>query len=114
MLKEQLAILLQIQDCELILKESNIMHGTNHDHDTEDLEAKIAELREKVEDKHLKHYDRMKEKGLGVAKEVNGRCKACHMVINVGDLGRMQKNQAQPICPSCNVYLYLESYDEEA
>ena len=107
-----LSTLLKIQDLEIVLKESSIVH-TNNDVETDDIQAQIDELKSQVPERQLKHYERVKKNGLGIAQEIQGRCKACHMSIPVGTITNIQSEKSEPICPNCNIYIFLESFGED-
>lgn len=111
-----LSTLLKIQDLEIVLKESSIVHSDSDletDSDTEDIQQQIDELKSQVPEKQLRHYERVKKNGLGIAQEIQGRCKACHMTIPVGTITSIQSEKSEPICPNCNIYIFLESFGED-
>ena len=106
--------LLKVQEHETILDETKLIHGEEHTDDMEELENELAELRNSVPEKMLIRYDRLREKGvLGVTKLIDGRCKACHMSIAVGDISRMKNNTMSPECPNCQVYLVLDNEEKK-
>ncbi|MCM8541782.1 MAG: C4-type zinc ribbon domain-containing protein [Lentisphaeraceae bacterium] len=126
-----LSTLLKIQDLELVLKESSIVHpdidletediqaeGEDTQADdiltqAEDIQAQIDELKKNVPERQFKQYDKVKKNGLGIAQEIQGRCKACHMAIPIGTITSIQAGKSEPLCPSCNVYIFLESFGED-
>ena len=110
--KEEMRQLLELQECELVLQECGIVHGDDHDQDLDELKNKIADLRKDVPVTILSHFDRLRQRGVGIAQEIEGRCKSCHMSIPPGDLARYKKSEIEVKCPNCNVYLYLECYGE--
>ena len=107
-----LSTLLKIQDLEIVLKESSIVH-TDNDVETDDIQSQIDELKSQVPERQLRHYERVKKNGLGIAQEIQGRCKACHMSIPVGTITNIQSEKAEPICPNCNIYIFLEFFGDE-
>ena len=107
-----LSTLLKIQELEIVLKESSIVHP-DKDMETDDIQNQIDELKSQVPERQLKHYDRVKKNGLGIAQEMQGRCKACHMAIPVGTITAIQSGKSEPTCPNCNIYIFLESFGEE-
>ena len=107
-----LSTLLKIQDLEIVLKESSIVH-TDNDVETDDIQSQIDKLKSQVPERQLRHYERVKKNGLGIAQEIQGRCKACHMSIPVGTITNIQSEKSEPICPNCNIYIFLESFGEE-
>ena len=111
-----LSTLLKIQDLEIVLKESSIVHNDSEsdvEGDTDDIQSQIDELKSQVPERQLKHYERVKKNGLGIAQEIQGRCKACHMSIPVGTITNIQSEKSEPICPNCNIYIFLESFGED-
>jgi len=110
MTSDTFELMMELQELELVLQESDIVHGEDHEHDTEDLNEKIEKIRSLIPDNYLYRYDRMRQSKVGIVHEVNGRCKACHMAIPVGDLSRMRNKKIDPVCPSCSVFLLLESF----
>ena len=111
-----LSTLLKIQDLEIVLKESSIVHSDNDletDNESEAIQSQIDELKNQIPERIVKHYEKVKKNGLGIAQEIQGRCKACHMAIPVGTITNFQSEKCEPICPSCNVYIFLESFGED-
>lgn len=107
-----LSTLLKIQELEIVLQESAIVHS-DKDLPTDSLQEEIGTLKETVPEDLLKHYEKFKKNGLGIAQEIQGRCKACHMTIPVGNLNRIQSCKDAPICPSCGVYLFAETWGDD-
>ena len=107
-----LSTLLKIQELEIVLQESAIVHS-DKEIETGDLQQQIDTLKGTVPENNLKHYEKFKKNGLGIAQEIQGRCKACHMTIPVGNLNRIQSCKDEPICPSCGVYIFAEIWDED-
>ena len=103
--------LLKIQELELVLKESQALHG--EEKEAQELSEKIDALKSDVPERTLKHFDRFRKNGVGITKEVDGRCRACNMVIPQGTLNRMNSGKEEPVCPTCQVYLYLSLYNWE-
>ncbi len=110
--KGPLTQLLKIQELELVLHESAIVHGAGAV-DDKNLKRKIADLRKKVPQAFLNHYDSVKRNGMGIAREIGGRCRACQVVMPNGDLNNIRSGRIQAICPSCNIYIYIESFGQE-
>jgi predicted nucleic acid-binding Zn-ribbon protein len=107
-----LSTLLKIQELELVLKESAIVHP-DKELDTKALQNEICKLKQQIPDKFVKNYERVKKNGIGIAQEIQGRCKACHMAIPTGTISRIANGNAEPICPSCRIYIFLEQFNEE-
>ena len=107
-----LSTLLKIQELELVLKESAIVHS-DKDLETEELQKQIDELKSKVPERDLKHFEKVKKNGLGITQEVRGRCKACHMSIPVGNLSRINNGSDEPKCPNCHVFIFTSEFGED-
>ena len=107
-----LSKLLKIQELEIILKESAIVHDIDTIN-TAQIQETIKTLREEVPDAMLQKFARTKKNGMGITQELKGRCKACHMSIPVGTLNRIQNANQESTCPNCNVYIFLESFTQE-
>ncbi len=111
-----LTTLLKIQDLEIVLKESTIVHSESEMEvglKTEQIKTEIENLKKEIPEKMLNRYLKVKKNGLGIAQEIQGRCKACHMVIPVGTINSILNKKAEPACPSCNVYVYLQNFNED-
>lgn len=106
-----LSTLLKIQELEIVLKESAIVH--DEEVNTESIQETLEELRAQVPETMLNTYNRNKKNGLGIAQEINGRCKACHMSVPQGTINRIQSGNQDATCPNCSVYIYLESFNED-
>ena len=107
-----LSTLLKIQELEMVLKESAIVHS-DKDMETGNLEEQIENLTKDVPEKTLLHYQKIKKNGLGIAQEIQGYCRACHMTIPVGNLNRIQSGKDEPTCPTCSVFLFAEIWGED-
>ncbi|MCM8533050.1 MAG: C4-type zinc ribbon domain-containing protein [Lentisphaeraceae bacterium] len=107
-----LSKLLKIQELELVLKESAIVHS-DKDIETDELQKQIDTLKSDVPERLMKHFDRVKKNGLGITQELDGRCKACHMSIPVGNLSRINNGSDEPKCPTCQVFIFTSSFTEE-
>lgn len=107
-----LSTLLKIQELELVLKESAIVHP-DKDLETEGLQKQIEDLKGDVPERYLKHFERVKKNGLGITQEVDGRCKACHMNIPVGNLSRINNGSDEPKCPNCHVFIFTSEFGED-
>lgn len=107
-----LSTLLKIQDLELVLKESSIVHP-DKELETDDIQAQIDELKKQIPERQFNQYQRVKKNGLGIAQEIQGRCKACHMAIPIGTITSIQAGKSEPFCPTCNIYVFLESFGED-
>lgn len=103
--------LLKIQELQLVLEESKMLHG--EDKEAEGLAEKIDDLSTEVPKKLMAHFTKFRKRGVGITSEVDGRCRACNMVIPQGTLNNMTALKIEPVCPNCNVYLYLSNFTEE-
>jgi len=107
-------LLQKLQDLEIVLRESQIVHGNTGDEGGRaqvDLEAK--ELRSEIDQATLARYDRMSRQGLCVVHERKGMCLGCNLAIPQGDLNRMIRGEMRPCCPHCDRFLILESLDPD-
>lgn len=112
MIKDELKHLLKLQELEIVLEESQIVHGENHDQDTAKIETKITNLRKKISVKTLSTYDRLRKKGLGIAREVELRCKSCHMPMALSVVNAMKDSVNAPQCPNCNVIIFPSAFED--
>lgn len=99
--------LLTLQEQELVLTESRILHQGQKDADLARLETRIRAARERVLPEHLRRYDVLRRNGLGVVRESAGVCTGCHLNVPVGDLNRMRRGQMPWVCPNCARFLVL-------
>ena len=99
--------LLTLQEEELVLAESRILHQGQKDADLTRLETHIRATREKLKPDYLRRYDLLRRNGLGVVRESAGVCSGCHLNVPVGDLNRMRRGQMPWICPNCARFLLL-------
>ena len=93
------------------MKESEALHG--EEKENQELTERIEKLKAEVPERLIKHFTRFRHKGVGIAKEVDGRCRACNVVIPQGTLNRMNTGKEEPICPTCQSYLYLNVFNWE-
>lgn len=72
------------------------------------LDALAAELRRKVPQPILDHYDRLRVRGKkGVAVVRNQVCTGCHMRVPIGQITVLMRAEVIQLCESCGRYLYL-------
>ena len=107
-----LSTLLKIQELELVLKESAIVHP-DKELETANLQAQIEALKAAIPELYIKHFDRVKKNGLGITQEMNGRCKACHISIPVGNLSRINNGSSEPKCPNCQIFIFTQEFGED-
>jgi predicted nucleic acid-binding Zn-ribbon protein len=71
-------------------------------------EAQAAELRAKIPQPIIGHYDRLRVRGKkGVAVVRNQVCTGCHMCIPIGQITVLMRGDDIQLCESCGRYLYL-------
>jgi len=100
--------LFDLQEMELVLTESRILHSALPPVSMQRLEQKIADSRREIGANFLKRYDSLRRNGVGVAREQSGICNACHISVNIGDLSRMRRGEMAWTCPNCARFLLLE------
>ncbi len=72
------------------------------------VEARAAELRGKVPQPFLGHYDRLRVRGKkGVAIVRNQACTGCHMRLPIGQITELMRSEDIQLCETCGRYLYL-------
>jgi predicted nucleic acid-binding Zn-ribbon protein len=70
--------------------------------------AQATELRGKVPQPFLGHYDRLRVRGKkGVAVVRNQVCTGCHMHIPIGQINMLMRGEDIQLCETCGRYLYL-------
>jgi predicted nucleic acid-binding Zn-ribbon protein len=106
-MRETVAALLDLQDMEIVLQESRIVHQRAAPESMAAVEAKVRDLRSRVPESTLKRYDLLRRNGLGVARELAGVCGACRLNVPVGDLNRMRAGKVSWVCPNCGRFLLL-------
>ena len=71
-------------------------------------EAQAAELRGKIPQPIISHYERLRVRGKkGVAVVRNQVCTGCHMHVPIGQITVLMRGQDIQLCESCGRYLYL-------
>ena len=72
------------------------------------VEAQTAELRGKIPQPILGHYDRLRVRGKkGVAIVRNQVCSGCHMRVPIGQITAVMRGEDVQLCESCGRYLCL-------
>ena len=72
-------------------------------------EERIAELRTKIPEPILGHYDRLGDRGKkGVALVRNHTCTGCHMRVPIAVIVELKRGEDVRLCDTCGRYLYLE------
>jgi hypothetical protein len=68
----------------------------------------ITQLRGKIPEPVLGHYDRMRVRGKqGVAVVRNRVCSGCHMSVPIGTITVLLRGDDIQLCGNCGRYLYL-------
>jgi len=81
--------------------------------DEKDPEAKIAELKAKIPQPILGHYERLAARGKkGVAVVRNQVCTGCHMRLPIGTINTLMQGQDIQLCDTCGRYLCLPGPEE--
>ena len=71
-------------------------------------EAQVAELRGKIPQPFLGHYDRLRARDKkGVAVVRNQVCSGCHMRVPIGQISMLMRGEDVQICETCGRYLCL-------
>ena len=99
--------LVELQELEITLTESAILHKNNSHDGVESLRQEVTELRECIPRDMLARYDKLRTRGLAVAKEEKGTCNGCRLNIPKGDLNRMRNGTIDWVCPNCGRFLLL-------
>ena len=72
------------------------------------VKAQAAELRAKLPQPIVGHYDRLRVRGKkGVAIVRNQVCGGCHMHVPIGQITELMRDEDVQLCESCGRYLYL-------
>ena len=75
---------------------------------TKNVEAQAAELRGRIPQPIIGHYDRLRVRGKkGVAVVRNQVCTGCHMHVPIGQITVLMRGEDIQLCESCGRYLYL-------
>jgi predicted nucleic acid-binding Zn-ribbon protein len=73
-----------------------------------DVDSQKVELRARIPDPILSHYDRLVTRGKkGVAVVRNQVCTGCHMRLPIGTINTLMQKQDIQLCDTCGRYLYL-------
>jgi predicted nucleic acid-binding Zn-ribbon protein len=81
----------------------------------ENVESQIAELRGKIPQPILGHYDRLRARDRkGVALVRNQVCTACHMRVPIGQITVIMRGEDIQLCETCGRYLYMNPEPEPA
>ena len=76
--------------------------------DQKSSEAKITELKARIPQPILAHYERLVARGKkGVALIRNQVCTGCHMRLPIGTINTLMQGQDIQLCDTCGRYLCL-------
>lgn len=90
---------------ENLLKLQSLDSGEVRDEETE---KRIAELRRKVPEQILGHYDRLRVRGkTGVAAIRNQVCTGCHVQVPKATVILLMHQEDLQVCDNCGRYLHL-------
>jgi len=71
-------------------------------------EALVKDLREKIPQPILGHYDRLRARGKrGIAIVRNHVCTGCHMLLPIGVVTQLMHDNDIQLCDTCGRYLLL-------
>ena len=88
-----------------LLKLQSLEFGETTDKNAETL---ITELRARIPQPILGHYDRLRVRGKkGLAAVRNQVCTGCHMHVPIGMITTIMHGNDIQLCGSCDRYLYL-------
>ncbi len=114
-MRQDMISLMELQECELILHESAILHDRKAANpEREALETRCRQIRAGISLETLRRYDKLRTVGLGIVREVNGFCNACRLNITIGDLNRMRTGKMTTECPNCGLFLLLSDSNKPA
>ncbi len=84
------------------------LQALDFDETTDVQESQRDELRNRVPQPVLGHYDRLVARGKkGVALVRNQVCTGCHMRLPIGTINTLMQAHDIQLCDSCGRYLYL-------
>lgn len=106
-MRKALEQLLEIQDLELILAETSILHRHTPDQEVNRVRKSVADKRQGLDPELLRRYDQLRRNGVAVVREKDGVCGGCQLKVPRGDLRRMQRGIIPWVCPNCSRFLLL-------
>lgn len=72
------------------------------------IEAEVAQLRARLPEPIIGHYDRLRVRGKkGVAMVRNQVCSGCHMHVPIGQITVLMRGEDIQLCECCGRYLSL-------
>jgi predicted nucleic acid-binding Zn-ribbon protein len=108
-MRDLVTALLELQELEIVLEESRIVHGDSALPAAAQVERRVGALRQAVPPSELRRYDALRRGGPAVVKEHDGTCGGCHLNVPRGDLNRMLRLEVDWLCPNCGRYLLVSS-----
>ena len=106
-MRQQIAALAELQELELVVEESDILHRQDAEPQIVEVRQKIEELRARIDPETLTRYDRLRDQGPAVVSEVKGLCTGCRLNVPKGDLQRMRNGNMPWLCPNCSKFILL-------
>jgi predicted nucleic acid-binding Zn-ribbon protein len=108
-MRDLLTALLELQELEIVLEESRIVHRDAVLPSVAHVEERVRALRQLVSPGELRRYDALRRGGPAVVKEHDGSCGGCHLNVPRGDLNRMLRAEVDWVCPNCGRYLLVSA-----
>jgi predicted nucleic acid-binding Zn-ribbon protein len=99
--------LMKMQELELVVHESEILHKSQEDTGTKTLRLQVDDIATEIPAEPLQRYRKLRSAGLAVVGEEGGICLGCRLNIPRGDLNRMRAGKAPWMCPNCSKFLLL-------
>jgi predicted nucleic acid-binding Zn-ribbon protein len=99
--------LMKMQELELVVHESEILHKSQEDTGTKTLRKQVDDIATEIPAEPLQRYRKLRSAGLAVVGEEVGICLGCRLNIPRGDLNRMRAGKAPWMCPNCSKFLLL-------
>lgn len=106
-MRDLLTALLELQELEIVLEESHIVHGDTAPPSAVLVEQRVKTLRHSVSPGELRRYNGLRRGGAAVVEERDGTCGGCHLNVPRGDLNRMLRLEVDWLCPNCGRYLLV-------
>lgn len=106
-MRQVLEKLIEIQDLELTLAETDILHRDQPESCIARVRREVDDKREAIDPDVLRRYDQLRRNGAAVVKESNGVCGGCRLNIPKGDLRRMHRGAIPWVCPNCSRFILL-------
>jgi predicted nucleic acid-binding Zn-ribbon protein len=104
-IREQIDLLLELQELDLVRKESAIVHRDEPPAPIDAVDSRASALRDKIEPTLLTRYSKLIDRGLAVVEVRGGMCMGCMLTIPVGDLNRIKTGKAEAVCPNCGRFV---------